>query len=297
MLRFTVLVEDNDTGSIKDYAVDVSKLVSAEKSEKTREVLEKQEHMEQKSGTDKDTIKVDTDPLMCLELSKLEYEHSFRRSEKFDNKVYILLTVCGFLFVLVVNAISSITDIEVFRPEISGWIVVFDIFLVMTIVAIIILLGFLIYCLSGIKMKRYDSNLTMEMNLTELDKTTVARFAIMEYEIAKKYNNDKLEKRFDWLNRSVNLLIGVVFLLMALSVSGSFAKSVSSTYREMMEMNQGRSVDDIIDEIDEDLEYLREIYQRDGNFTNESDNMLNTQEGEKTEEIRNGTEKSEQSEN
>ena len=36
-----------------------------------------------------------------------EYDHCVQRSEKLDNKVYILLTVCAFLFVLLTRVISA----------------------------------------------------------------------------------------------------------------------------------------------------------------------------------------------
>ena len=36
-----------------------------------------------------------------------EYDHCVQRSEKLDNKVYILLTVCAFLFVLLTSVISE----------------------------------------------------------------------------------------------------------------------------------------------------------------------------------------------
>lgn len=35
-----------------------------------------------------------------------EYDHCVQRSEKLDNKVYILLTVCAFLFVLLIEKVD-----------------------------------------------------------------------------------------------------------------------------------------------------------------------------------------------
>ena len=51
---------------------------------------------------------------VAVESSRLEYEHSFRRAERLDNKVYILLTVCGCIFVLLTTAINRVSEIDVF---------------------------------------------------------------------------------------------------------------------------------------------------------------------------------------
>ena len=168
---------------------------------------------------------------------------------------------------MLVNAISNIESIEILNFKISGWIVAYDILLVVTSFLTVILLACLIYCLSGIELKRYDSNLTYEMNLTSLDKTTVAKFAIFEYEIAKKHNNDLISKRFDKVNVSVKILIAVVILLILLSVSGSFAKIATTEYHRTIEHNQERNIDDVIEEIERDTEYIR-LYLQENNSSN-----------------------------
>ncbi|MDY3225519.1 MAG: hypothetical protein SOW84_06565 [Candidatus Faecousia sp.] len=43
----------------------------------------------------------------------LEYRNSFERSNKLDNKVYIVITFCGFLFVFITNLFSGLTRMPV----------------------------------------------------------------------------------------------------------------------------------------------------------------------------------------
>ena len=45
---------------------------------------------------------------LSYESTKAEYDHCVQRSEKLDNKVYIILTVYAFLFVLLCDIIKKI---------------------------------------------------------------------------------------------------------------------------------------------------------------------------------------------
>lgn len=47
---------------------------------------------------------------LSYETTKAEYDHCVQRSEKLDNKVYIILTVYAFLFVLLCDIIKKISD-------------------------------------------------------------------------------------------------------------------------------------------------------------------------------------------
>ena len=46
---------------------------------------------------------------LSYEATKAEYDHCVQRSEKLDNKVYIILTVYAFLFVLLCDIIKKIS--------------------------------------------------------------------------------------------------------------------------------------------------------------------------------------------
>ena len=165
---------------------------------------------------------------ICLEISRLEYEHSFRRAEKLDNKVYILLTVCGFVFVMLVNALQNIGSIDIFSPFKSWWIFAYDLFLVIDIVTSIFLLWRLIHLLSGMQLKRYDSNFILEYNMLTEDNTTTARFTIMHYEQARDYNNALIDKRYKLFDGSIIMLILLIMLLVLLNVISGIAANMNT---------------------------------------------------------------------
>ena len=52
---------------------------------------------------------------LALDSLILEYKNSFDRSNKLDNKVYIVITFCGFLFVFITNLFSGLTRLTI--PE------------------------------------------------------------------------------------------------------------------------------------------------------------------------------------
>lgn len=49
---------------------------------------------------------------LSYETTKAEYDHCVQRSEKLDNKVYIILTVYAFLFVLLCDIIKKISNLQ-----------------------------------------------------------------------------------------------------------------------------------------------------------------------------------------
>ncbi|MBR1657927.1 MAG: hypothetical protein IJ697_05620 [Synergistaceae bacterium] len=163
---------------------------------------------------------------MCLEIAKLEYEYSFRRAEKFDNKVYILLTVCGFMFVMFMNAVSNIGEIDIFSPLKSNWILAYDILIVLCVTGMITILVRLVYALSGLKLKRHDSNLIIKRNMLSSSPKAIARFTIMRYEIARDYNIRQIDRRYTSLEKSVKILVALAVLLIAISIVSNFAVKI-----------------------------------------------------------------------
>ena len=62
---------------------------------------------------DVDFMKNDKNTGSQLELTSLmtEYENQFDRSNKLDNKVYITITFCGFLFVFIIGLFNGISQL------------------------------------------------------------------------------------------------------------------------------------------------------------------------------------------
>lgn len=177
----------------------------------------KNEYNQQLSQEDLDRLS------LCVESARLEYEHSFRRAERLDNKICILLTVCAFIIVLLTGTINRVSEIEIFNFCQSGLVAAYDIVLILSILLTLASLIILIKSLSGKDFKRYDTGKILEKNLlSEYDGKTIARYTIMKYEKARNYNNDVVSKQFKWLNLSVHMLIAVVILLMTFTLMGNF---------------------------------------------------------------------------
>lgn len=169
---------------------------------------------------------------MCLEIARTEYEHSFRRAERLDNKIYILLTVCAFIFVVLINAINRISEYNVTTFLSDRLVFAYGIMLLLCIAGTIVLLGALIYSLSGADFKRYDSGLILERNMLSEDMKRVIRFTIMKYERARDHNNKIVTRRYRVLNLCVWLLIILVMALIFITFLGNFLPKDSTANKQ-----------------------------------------------------------------
>lgn len=166
--------------------------------------------------------KIDNDPNLCYQIALTEYEHCIKRSDRLDNKIYILLTVCAFIFVMLTNAISKLSSLRWTKG--GGETLVLRSYIALTIIAIIIvgfLLKGLISSLSSIEMKRFDSAEVMERDMTRADKSQVSKYVIALYEEARNHNNALIDKRYVTVNRCVILLIASVAVLLLTSLFGA----------------------------------------------------------------------------
>ena len=159
---------------------------------------------------------------ICMDAARLEYEYPFRRAEKYDNKVYVLLTVCGFVLVMFTGAVGNIGEIDILHPFRSGWIAAYDVLLVMCVLGLVTVLVRLIKGMDGLNMRRYDSDVILKRDMLSKTPRDVALFTIIRYEDIKEYNNKQLGKRYRSLNLTVKMLLVVVILLVALSIVSSF---------------------------------------------------------------------------
>lgn len=164
---------------------------------------------------------------MCLEISRTEYEHSFRRAERLDNKIYILLTVCAFIFVVLISAIDKVSEYDITAFDSNVLIGLYNVLLLLCVAGTVVMLGALIYSLSGAGFKRYDSNMILERNMLSADMQKVTRFTIIKYENARDHNNKIVTKRYKILNFCVYILIALVVMLIIVTVIGNFLPSRS----------------------------------------------------------------------
>ena len=59
---------------------------------------------------------------ICFEAIKAEYDYCVTRAEKLENKVYILLAACAFIFVLLTTQIEKAGNVNLpqTKPELCG---------------------------------------------------------------------------------------------------------------------------------------------------------------------------------
>lgn len=87
---------------------------------------------------------------VAFDAAKSEYEHSFQRSEKLDNKIYILLTVCAFFFVLLTDLIKGISSIAFPKTQAELTLVIaFSILMFLSVSLFILMLIWLMKLLKG----------------------------------------------------------------------------------------------------------------------------------------------------
>ena len=161
-----------------------------------------------------DSNKCDNDPAMVLEISRTEYEHTVKRLDRLDNKVYILLTVCAFIIVMLTAAIGNIGEARI--PETCiGWIVLVmyvGVVIAAAIMTVLLLKG-LIGALSSIVFNRLESPDIVDFDMALSEKNQVARYVIGIYEQSTSINNKRIDEKYKTVDCCVNLLIKTVIVL------------------------------------------------------------------------------------
>lgn len=159
----------------------------------------------------------------ALEAIKAEYDHCVSRSEKLDNKIYILLTICAFVFAF---STTSITQIKNFSKPITlaqeCMLITYMVILIGNIVLFAYLLFKLVKLLEGEKIKRLDAEDVLTGDFFSLPPKVAARAIAQIYLDAMTVNNSKLEVRFQAFNSCSKLLFPVIVLSIAESFLGNF---------------------------------------------------------------------------
>lgn len=77
---------------------------------------------------------------ICFKAIKAEYDYCVTRAEKLENKVYILLAACAFIFVLLTTQIEKAGNVNLpqTKPELCG-IIFYAILLVIAIVSNVVM--------------------------------------------------------------------------------------------------------------------------------------------------------------
>lgn len=147
-----------------------------------------------------------------------EYDHCVQRSEKLDNKVYILLTVCAFLFVLLTSVISEAGKFKF--PESGfaiGLIIVYAVLLASNVGIYVLMLIKLVGLLKSVSFVRFDTSEILTSNLISETPATLSRYIGTKYVRCINYNNAAIEERYKKFNFCVKLMVADVILSIILA--------------------------------------------------------------------------------
>ena len=107
---------------------------------------------------------------LSYESTKTEYDHCVQRSEKLDNKVYILLTVYAFLFVLLCDIIKKITDFSFPQNCIQFTLIIaYSVLLAFDIGLYVFILTRLTHLLKGVAIERFKPQIILEKDMINAD--------------------------------------------------------------------------------------------------------------------------------
>lgn len=160
---------------------------------------------------------------LSYESTKTEYDHCVQRSEKLDNKVYILLTVYAFLFVLLCDIIKKITEFSFPQSCIQlTLVIIYSALLAFDIGLYVFILIRLTHLLKGIAIERFKPQIILERDMINADSKAVARYVCSRYNQCIDTNNNILEKRFKQFNVCVNCIIPITIISISLIFISNF---------------------------------------------------------------------------
>lgn len=154
----------------------------------------------------------------CYNIVKEEYVHTFTRSDKLDNKVYIALTFCAFIFLSVLDLMECITEFE-YPSDVQRltMIVLYLILCTFTIGLFLFTLVKLANLLKPMRVRRIDPTFYTQNELQLEDAFTVYTFTFKKYQESIAESNSELEERFKKYNKCISNLVWIVICLFVLS--------------------------------------------------------------------------------
>lgn len=148
-----------------------------------------------------------------LESLRMEYSNVFDRSNKLDNKVYIIITFCGFLFVFITGLLSSFTNISFAGNRFSN--VVTGLYVLMCIAVIVSYVYILIYLMQLLEpegIKRMDPEKMENLKLGEMSEEAAVPELIHLYRDVVNTNLERLHIRCDKLVVGLRYVVLTVIL-------------------------------------------------------------------------------------
>lgn len=151
-----------------------------------------------------------------LESLRIEYQNQFDRSNKLDNKVYIAITFCGFLFVFITGLFSGISKISL--PENSVQAVLtagYILTCVAVMVSYVYVLIFFMRLLRPEQIIRMDPEKLMKAELGQMEDLEACQALVDLYRATINENLDKLKLRCDEFTKGLRFIVPTVLLAFA----------------------------------------------------------------------------------
>ena len=150
-----------------------------------------------------------------LELTSLmtEYENQFDRSNKLDNKVYITITFCGFLFVFIIGLFNGISQLV--KPE-NGLQMFVSVLYIFSCIAVMgayaYVLVFFMRLLQPEQIARMDPEIMQREHLEEMEEEAARLRLIALYRETVNGNLEKLHHRCDEFVKGLKFIVPTVLL-------------------------------------------------------------------------------------
>lgn len=146
----------------------------------------------------------------------LEYKNSFDRSNKLDNKVYIVITFCGFLFVFITNLFSGLTRLTIPAGTLPALLT--GLYVLCCLAVMLAYIGVLIFFLGLLrpeKIHRMDPAYIQAEVLSALPEQEAAGRLLELYRQIVDENLIRLHNRCDRFTRGLRYVVCTVILAFA----------------------------------------------------------------------------------
>lgn len=155
----------------------------------------------------------------CLEITLEEYKHVTERANKYDNKIYIMITFCSVFFAFILTLLDKLVTLSFPQTTRAGIIFVLCIvlFIIISLCYISSML-ILVIGLRPIKLHRFNPKLLIDYSLWNKPSSQANMLAVKQYTEFVLSNNEALENDYK--------KISIVTLLMSIVVSFSFVEYI-----------------------------------------------------------------------
>ncbi|MCD7837130.1 MAG: hypothetical protein LUG83_10935 [Lachnospiraceae bacterium] len=161
--------------------------------------------------------------VISYEAVKLEYESCIHRSEKLDNKIYIMLTVYAFIFALLTSSINQINQFA-FPKDMAqlALIIIFSLLLFIDLLIYFISLTNMVSLIKAVHLNRFVSGEVIDKELMGEPEMPVMRYVLGHYVDCININNSILEDRYEKFNRTVYAIVIVLVISILIAILENF---------------------------------------------------------------------------